>query len=131
MMQEMISKELLEAVLELNRIKEFECRDNECYIINKDNTPPIGNAHILINIYEFAHKCKEWLLNEYDYSLSTKYISSDEGIYVISTITHFRGDGTLIIYSDVDSTTEVEAVFKACQFILNVDDILKGSDVTK
>ena len=62
-----------------------------------------------INIHELAHKCKEWAYNEGFVIVALK---EDEEQYVVEIrcgwdITDFRDN------------TEPEAIFKACQYILD------------
>jgi len=114
----MISKELLSEVLG------FECwniktaKDGALYVPNNS----LGfeyKDHIagLVNIHELAHKCKEWARGK-DYSITSGN----------------RNDGTLrydvlCVHKDTDIEewddffsdmfdTEPEAIFKACEWIL-------------
>lgn len=122
----MISKELLSEVL--------------CYLVtnsNIDDTQDIWyvNTYInnelliydTINIYELAHKCKEWALSKNNLELISAI--TEEGAYcqidniVPSTIrydinqmdTSCRTVFNSIIF---DEDTEHEAIFKACEWIL-------------
>lgn len=75
-----------------------------------------------INIYELAHKCKEWALSK-QYSLYSGYdkLINKYGVYI--NLSLLGDDEATIggwdteIYFIVD--TEVEAIFKACQWLLD------------
>jgi hypothetical protein len=63
-----------------------------------------------INIYELAHKCKEWALSVYNN---------------IDFMVYGRSQCDLIIFTQPDdikynfnADTEIEAIFKACEWIL-------------
>ena len=109
-----ISKELLGEVLNKNISSyEFDVYGNIDYKILND----YGSC---INIYELAHKCKEWAAN----------IG-----FNISSTSGYRGDNTPYAYaisSDgeefpfIEADTEVESVFKVCEWILNNKDKLNG-----
>lgn len=66
-----------------------------------------------INIYELAHKCKEWALKHH-----YKVISKPDNVpglwkaYVNLSLTSKHGEV---------ADTEPEAIFKACQWILDKD----------
>ena len=103
----MISKELLSEVL-----------DREITVIANQGGTSIFNYrtsespnHInSINIYELAHKCKEWAFKN-DYEIETTY-SGDVRISKNST--------SMIVNSQLglEDMTEPEAIFKACEWIL-------------
>lgn len=108
----MISKELLCKVLELKKIDEIYQEDNLLYFCESNKG---------INIYELAHKCKEWAVSK-RYSLYSGYdkLINKYGVYV-----------NLLLLGDDESTiggwdteiyfianTEPEAIFKACQYIM-------------
>ena len=107
----MISKELLSEVLGIN------IDENDIYIKNNyiyyaycrsDNEWINASS----NIYELAHKCKEWALSKE---------------YVISSHSKYKLDGyNCILYcnngeidEDFTSDTEPGAIFKACEWILD------------
>lgn len=64
-----------------------------------------------INIYELAHKCKEWSL-EHDCELLSCIRSKDRAICDIYSDKY---NCKFTHYAD----TEIEAIFKACQWILD------------
>ena len=75
------------------------------------------------NIYELAHKCKEWatfkngknIITERDISGVYSYIIFMIGI----TIHNEYLDDTTKILANFKADTEPEAIFKACQWILD------------
>ena len=103
----MISKELLSEVLGEDRAT--SCNKLEMEI---GNNFLIVDDWIKINIYELAHKCKEWALSKE---------------YVVSSHSKYKLDGyNCILYcnngeidEDFTSDTESVAIFKACQWILD------------
>ena len=108
----MISKELLSAVLGLHcGIKSIK---NSEVIYWFDCIGEIREHSI--NIYELAHKCKEWaVIRQFynvasllDYTGHTCIIRQDPMTF-INTELRFRAG------------TEPEAIFVACQWILNKD----------
>ena len=72
-----------------------------------------------INIYELAHKCKEWAV-EKSYVLETSYegVNKHFGKYCICRV-FFDGNKVYDNYTNsVDYEKEVEAIFKACEWIM-------------
>ena len=66
------------------------------------------------NVYEIAHRCKEWaLLNGYIIYSSLNYGSRLHGF---SCVKHKHGGEDLYYFSE---ETEFEAIFKCCQWILD------------
>ena len=116
----MISKELLNAVLgeELYLFHLWNIEDNELLYYTEANG---GGKRI--NIYELAHKCKEWatfkngknIITERDISGVYSYIIFMIGI----TIHNEYLDDTTRILANFKADTELEAIFKACEYILN------------
>ena len=105
----MISKELLSAVLGLHcGIKSIK---NSEVIYWFDCIGEIREHSI--NIYELAHKCKEWALKH-----PYKVISKPDNVpglweaYVNLSLTSKHGEV---------ADTEPEAIFKACEWILTKD----------
>ena len=67
-----------------------------------------------INIYELAHKCKEWANKQgYKKVYSGIYESTDQGSMYICIL-----DSNDTNCKDFWADTEVEAIFKACEWIL-------------
>ena len=106
-----ISKELLCKVLELKKIDEIYQEDNLLYFCESNKG---------INIYELAHKCKGWAVNiGFNISSTSGYMGDNTPYaYAISS------DGEEFPFIEAD--TEVEAVFKVCEWILNNKDKLNG-----
>ena len=106
----MISKELLSAVLKEKRV----ILDYEISISKNE----IHYGHIdieedgFINIYELAHKCKEWAISKGWILHEVRNLKE----YII----YFGGDYREPS-DDFRAETEPEAIFKACQWILDKD----------
>lgn len=101
-----ISKELIKNVLakETENLSDdftFDIKDN--YILFADG----GECQFEVNIYEFAFKCKEWAYkNEYDiWSITWGAVEFQN---------NKKYNGTERITED----TEIEAIFKACEWIV-------------
>jgi len=133
-MQEIISKELLSAVLnikgnfrygfddisipELDKV-EFNSQTNMVFMSLKPSmlygtVAPVIRTNS-INVYELAHKCKEWAYKN-GFILRSEYYPPDSFL--------FSGGCLLINISAEESewfngTIEPEAIFEACQWILN------------
>ena len=107
----MISKELLSEVLGLCCGVKSIRNSEVVYWFNC-----IGEVReSSINIYELAHKCKEWALN---YMVDKEIQSTG---CIISSWTHTGDKGharILIIDEKFIANTEPEAIFKACQYIM-------------
>ena len=115
----MISKELLSEVLE-REVTDFEYWDNNEYRCTAyfDGF----RQRFFLNIYELAHKCKEWIINK-GYVLKLCYVlENDTRELCFIETTLLRSNQYSSDYYDIDSKTEVEAVIKACEWILNSKD---------
>ena len=106
----MISEKLLSEVLGIDTttIKGVELDENVVVVWQGiQNTFPYKlHSGKEINIHELAHKCKEWAL-QYKYELLSGYLS---------------GNGYVVVMEQRRSwfaPTEPEAIFKACEYILN------------
>lgn len=110
----MISKELLSEVLNKNILSyEFDMYGNIDYKVIND----YGSN---INIYELAHKCKEWALEKNLTLFSGNINNQDnnyesEWSYDCQIFSH--KEGIELFY--IKSLTEPDAIFKACQWILD------------
>ena len=69
---------------------------------------------IFINVYELAHKCKEWIYNQ-EIDISIQYHGLSDVTNGIIRVSIHPNNQTLV----VDSNDENEAIFKACQWILD------------
>ena len=115
-----ISKELLSEVLGLNVVYTESCehRDNIIGIWTDMNTKPIKE----INIYEFAFKCKEWILNQKNkdcFYIADQFslnIESQMGVIKYFWCVLLKNNSRVSPEFKADS--ELEAIIKACEFIL-------------
>ena len=111
-----ISRELASSVLGLNVVYTESCehRDGIIGIWTDINTKPIEE----INIYEFAFKCKEWIINK-EYHINTSENRINNYIYLYKMI---KSDfGYEIDKSNgvqFDSKGYINNLFEACEWIL-------------
>ena len=106
----MISKELLSNILDREVISVGVNRNNTWYDFK------YGGGKI--NTYALAHKCKEWAF-ELGYMVRTNYENTiDVKVcrVTLSKLYKFKENGNCF-YSTC-TTTEPEAIFKACEWIL-------------
>lgn len=117
----MISKELLSEVLN-KTVGVVYTEDSQGNSFTNFVRPRFGDFVDEINIYELAHKCKEWA-TEYGYSIATGNRLDGTNKYDVLCI-HKDEDiecsGAIFFNEIVD--TEPEAIFKACQWILDNKD---------
>ncbi len=93
-----------------------EVLDEEVIRLGSFNTPTLEvevqrysyKEWLNINIHELAHKCKEWAL-QYKYELLSGYLSGNGYVVVM--------EQRITWYAD----TEPEAIFKACEYILEAN----------
>ena len=127
----MISKELLSTVLDNEvpyqvKVHKIIIKNNSLnYFYNsKDSGGGLFEANEYINIYELAHKCKEWAVNlsPNKHALSSyprwgdiRNYKKTNGFYYICQ--------HLVSGAQFEAETECEAIFKACQWILDNKDI--------
>lgn len=100
-----ISEELLSEVLGINDIVHVQTEGPCSIFISRANNP----AYI-INIYEFAFKCKEWALTNGYFIYSTNELSFIKS-FSLETIETFSNG----------KDTEVEAIIKASEYVLKED----------
>ena len=115
----MISKELLNEVLQ----KEAEIGGKsilgESYIEYKIVLPSGGKLIRDVNIYELAHKCKGWATENKYTILTENMYPNGYFAYVLSNEQSIENYGYLKAIKDIPhNKTEPEAIFKACQWIL-------------
>ena len=104
-MEYIISKELLSEVLGFSI---DNCWNDGNLIVWKED----GMSEI--NVFELAHKCKEWAKSK-DFDIYSGYDSDIvDGMYFC---TIDRYDISIIRFAEY-SYSEVEAIFKACQWLL-------------
>lgn len=107
----MISKELLAEVL-CKRIKYFRV-EGPVVKIRFDGAHIEQQTYFEINIYELAHKCKEWAFGSgYLFSSGIKW---QDKVYC-DVFSPFKFDKCVASFSAME---EPEAIFKACQWILD------------
>lgn len=98
----MISKELLSEVLKIDDIVHIQKEGINYLFISRANNPAV-----IINIYELAHKCKEWANITKGKYLSSGYNEFDK-----------KWEAMMMQYT-FPADTEPEAIFKACKWILD------------
>ena len=109
----MISKELLSEVFNKNvKLVEFENKDINIVFSDFDS--------LIINIYELAHKCKEWALDkgyiiEVGVHPTIKRDKMDRDYFY--KITTDRGQILVSKFVEIIKT-EPEAIFKACEWVI-------------
>ena len=116
----MLSKELLSEILtdtqhmDVEKIIEVNKSGNEVYFtasVMNVNTKTYATIKRYFNIHELAHECKEWA-SEMEYSL-------DSVIEHIADIRFCIATDRLGNYKTFNDEAEPEAIFKACQWILD------------
>ena len=121
--EKMISKELLSEVLGVY-VRDGWYFDCELLIYTYDKISGLDeNYHAEINIYELAHKCKEWAYKkEYaltpmnDFGFGNKDTDNFKSYWTSCYINLRPSNGTHLYC--VEMTSEPEAIFKACEWIL-------------
>ena len=124
----MISKELLSAVLgiPLSHIR-YNDTTNLYEIFKEDlfnwSDGSYGRwSNLEVNIYEFAHKCKEWAVNlsPNKHALSSYPRWGDIRNYKKTNGSYYVCQH-LVSGVQFEAETEPEAIFRACQWILDKD----------
>ena len=77
------------------------------------------------NIYEFAFKCKEWAYtNKYRLSSGQHRLNTKQEHYINNQIASYFCSVYYITNDDsdiqIDANTEPEAIFKACEWLLEI-----------
>ena len=125
----MISKELLSAVLNIENITHVVKKTRKLHMYNAGEhvgksknvvygvcvANECGYTTYDINIYELAHKCKKWAFNK-GYYLSSYY---DSPLMHGCEVQRIASDPKLPLLLDIESESEPEAIFEACEWILN------------
>ena len=121
----MISKELLSKVLDNEvpyqvKVHKIIIKNNSLnYFYNsKDSGGGLFEANEYINIYELAHKCKEWAIGEHGLSLHSFPCHDDT--YTCEIYKFHKSTGYVIV-DWFNCLSENKAIFKACQWILDKD----------
>ncbi len=113
----MISKELLSEVLGFT-IETFEEINHQTgmhciYIYNSDMT-----VRRIENIYELAYRCKEWARDTADVEIFVFTIEDTCVNYEVRVLPRGERDINESVFSWWNFKTEYEAVFKACEWLL-------------
>ena len=125
----MISKELLSKVLDNEvpyqvKVHKIIIKNNSLnYFYNsKDSGGGLFEANEYINIYELAHKCKEWAVNlsPNKHALSSYPRWGDIRNYKKTNGSYYICQH-LVSGVQFEAETEPEAIFRACQWILDKD----------
>ena len=117
----MISKELLNKVLNIEivsyQMKQKNILAYEYNKVSKNQWSGKTFCNRSINIYELAHKCKEWAYYKHGYIIfsKTRISSSLASCYFDTMAKHDYEDDYC---DDFRAETEYEAIFKACSWIL-------------
>ncbi len=122
-MQEVISKELLREVLKDKKIEFVDIRDNQIWFAKTEKGAMAWTwSDICINIHELAHKCKEWA-DGYGYTLKSFTADNYQGVSNGCCEFYYERTGKKVKdLKDVCEQSEPEAIFKACQWILDDKD---------
>ena len=118
----MISKELLSIVM-CDKIERFRILNNiaHVYYINDEQ-------EYFISVYELSYRCREWARNNnYQVSACRPVVPDDEGKAVINywyksyifkfELGAYHGPEQILEF-DVNCSSEPEAIFRACEWIL-------------
>ena len=118
----MISKELLSEICQTNLMSlgKLEVVGSDICLYDCSMQPDI---YMCWNIYEFTHKCKEWAYtNKYRLSSGQHRLNTKQEHYINNQIASYFCSVYYITNDDsdiqIDANTEPEAIFKACQWIL-------------
>ena len=105
-----ISRELLSEVLKIEVVKHslFNKRTNSFNVTYMQSEDSLKADWMLVNIYEFVFKCKEWALSKGYFIYSTNELSFIK-TFSLETIETFSNG----------KDTEIECILKACEWILN------------
>lgn len=114
--KKIVSNELFSKVL---NIKDFD--SNKLVYLLKDWNQLVytkQQEEFSINIYEFLNKCKEFIVDN-QYVLKICYVlENDTRDLAFIETTLLKSNQYSSDYYDMDSKTEIEAVIKACEWIL-------------
>lgn len=119
-MKQIISKELLGEVLGIKTIMMntiLEPGNKVGYLVysSQNTSQEVKNNHKQINIYELAHKCKEW-------AKSKEFIihsSPTQKIEYTAIVQSFDFNKFYYGQNQFYALSEYEAIFEACQWILD------------
>ena len=114
-----ISRELLSEVLKIEVVKHslFNKRTNSFNVTYMQSEDSLKADWMLVNIYEFAFKCKEWAWKNYKILLMSQYTGQ---CYINGDLSDLKlpyWENTKSF--QVESSTEIECIIKACEWVLN------------
>lgn len=110
-----LTKELLSEVLSRN-VNKFRIERTVSFGIQVEYEVSSG-TRFYTNIYELAHKCKEWA-----YTKGMREILSADGVAYIDKENGVLDEGGFYPEQWFSANTEPEAIFKACQWIMEQKD---------
>ena len=104
-----ISRELLSEVLKIEVVKHslFNKRTNSFNVTYMQSEDSLKANWMLVNIYEFVFKCKEWALSKGYFIYSTHELSFIKSLSLEVIETFANG-----------KDTEIECILKACEWII-------------
>ena len=125
----MISKELLSEVLNQNVTSVYKQQEQYRYTTSNINGAWVSGSDVPFpNIYELAHKCKEWAYKVAKFPIKLETSPTDEygeeysiGSWFLCGIegNHPKTNNTIKRYTLVHyGQNEPEAIFKACEWIM-------------
>lgn len=110
-MKTLLSKKLLSEVLG-GSVYELKIKGNTVYPIYENGMPLMND--IPINIYELAHKCKEWAKLKYFIDIDSHSGCARWGAEAVS----HNGRPSVFYEQVFIGRTETDAIFKACEWIM-------------
>lgn len=118
----MISVELLSIVTDIDerQILDIDVVDDLLIVTYNEQCKyqnPADTYDIEFNVYGIAHKCKEWAFNQ-GYELFSRILSNDSQMRGNCLIIKAESDPETVLKIE-NEKTEPEAIFKACQWILD------------
>lgn len=119
-MEEIISKELLSEVLEIE-VENISLMKNDISQYIGINEVKGGGFKGSINIYELAHKCKEWAYDSFKMIITPKFYDYTDPCYDCTIEYGLKNENKIKAFAHPDfiSKTEPKTIFKACEWILN------------
>ena len=113
----MISKELLSEVLNQNVTSVYKQQEQYRYTTSNINGAWTSGSDVpLPNMYELAHKCKEWAFKQ-GYELFSRILSNDNQMRGNCLVIRVESDPETVL-TITNADTEPEAIFQACEYIL-------------
>lgn len=114
----MISKELLSEILGYG-VTTVRITSGEIIVYDGTILCDGQEWNEVLNIYELVQKCKLWIIQN-GYGLSVNYVID----ILTKEFTHFecllyRSNVYTTDYFDMDSEDEIQAILKACEWVLN------------